>query len=194
MTLIVEDGTGISNADSYASVAQLVAYAALYGKTIPSDDGTAEIMLRQGMDFIESKKYKGKKEFATTINLLLHPRTDVYIDRQLLDPLVELTQIQRALFEICLGIFAGIDPLAVTGGKVVSAETFGVLQRTFATGKETPLYNPRVALFLDPLLANQNAPLHFRVVSDKESAYLCKHKECNGQGCIYLGDGYSYYE
>jgi hypothetical protein len=191
MTLIVETGSGVLNANSYESAANHVIYAALYGVTVTSTQ--AEINLRKGMDFIESygwlnggSGYKGTKQYDTTINTLEFPRTGIVINGQSVDAAMSLLKITRTLNEVALGINAGADALAIKGGKVVSGETFGPLQRQYSTNKETPIINPRVDLYLSPLLRQAISPLHFRVVSDREAAYLCGHPECCSNGCIYL--------
>ncbi len=199
MTLTVENGTGVLNADSYESAANHIVYAALYGITVTSTQ--AEINLRKAMDYIESygksnggAGFKGSKHFASTVNVLEFPRDSIYLNGQVITYSVSLAKIIKVLNEAALGVGAGADPLAMKGGKVVSSESFGPLGRQYATSKETPMVNPRVDLFLNPLLLKEVAPLHFRVVSDKESAYLCTHPECGASGCTFLGDGYSYYE
>lgn len=191
MTLTVENGTGVSNANSYVSPSDHVAYAALYGVTVTS--GQAEINLRKAMDDIESRRYKGTKKYATSVNTLKFPRDNVCIEGEIISYTESLTRIVKVQNEMALGIYNGADPLAMKGGKVVSEEKFGDMEISYATSKEVPLTNPRVDLFINPLLLEKVAPLHFKVVSDKESAYCCNHSGCPNTGCLYL-DGYSYYE
>jgi hypothetical protein len=53
--LVVEDGTGLPNADSYDSVAHCVAYAAAMGKVFPGTDVTmSEQALRRGTAYIDN--------------------------------------------------------------------------------------------------------------------------------------------
>lgn len=57
MTLIVENGTGLSNAESYASVADADAYLAAYG--VPAtwaaaDDAAKEIALRKATRYLDA--------------------------------------------------------------------------------------------------------------------------------------------
>jgi hypothetical protein len=56
MPLIVEDGTGLSNADAYISLADARIYAAAYGYTLPDDDTLAEIAIRQGTQYIDMQE------------------------------------------------------------------------------------------------------------------------------------------
>ena len=51
MALIIENGTIVANANSYATVAELRGYAALRGATVPTDDAQCEYMLIKAMPF-----------------------------------------------------------------------------------------------------------------------------------------------
>lgn len=52
MALVVEDGTGKSDADSYVSLESARQLAAKYGLTLPDDDTEAEVALRNGVVYI----------------------------------------------------------------------------------------------------------------------------------------------
>lgn len=56
MALVVEDGSGLNNAQSYASVDEAKAYAAARGKTgsIPSKNEDIEALLVQATDFVDT--------------------------------------------------------------------------------------------------------------------------------------------
>ena len=45
--LIIENGSIVAGADSYATAAELVTYAANYGLTIPATEGEQETLLRR---------------------------------------------------------------------------------------------------------------------------------------------------
>jgi len=53
MPLIVSDGTGLSNADSYISLDDARTYAENYGYTLPDDDTDAEVSLRKGAVYVD---------------------------------------------------------------------------------------------------------------------------------------------
>jgi len=59
MALVIEDGTGITGADSYASVATLEAFAASRKITIPAAEADKEALLLKAADFLEMKAYVG---------------------------------------------------------------------------------------------------------------------------------------
>ena len=52
MALVIEDGTGKSNADSFTDLATARAIAANYGVTLPAIDSEAEVALRQGCQYL----------------------------------------------------------------------------------------------------------------------------------------------
>jgi hypothetical protein len=83
-SLIVEDGTGVANADSYASAADLVQYATKRGITIPPDEADQEILLVKAMDYLQSLDlyYMGYRTNGV-IQRLLWPRTNVYFNNVL---------------------------------------------------------------------------------------------------------------
>lgn len=64
MALIVEDGTGVVDADSYVSVTAFRAWATGRGYLLPTDDVEVDSLLRKGCDFIERKEFVGTAEFT----------------------------------------------------------------------------------------------------------------------------------
>jgi len=56
MALIVEDGTGLPDSDSYISLTDARSYAAAYGVTLPTDDTAAEVALRQGAAYVDMQE------------------------------------------------------------------------------------------------------------------------------------------
>jgi len=106
MTITVEDGTVVSGANSYVTVAELEAYAELRGNSITLDK---EIVLIKAMDWIESQLYKGDKLLCDQV--LEWPRVNV-----ILRPCcyVESNEIPTALkqfqMSVALGVSEGFDP------------------------------------------------------------------------------------
>jgi hypothetical protein len=52
--LVVEDGSGVVDANSYTDLADARAYLALRGLALSVTDGTAETQLIRAMDYIEA--------------------------------------------------------------------------------------------------------------------------------------------
>lgn len=54
--LTVENGTGLEDADSYASLATARAIADKYGVTLPVDDTKCEVAIRQGSEYADMQE------------------------------------------------------------------------------------------------------------------------------------------
>ena len=83
MALVIEDGTEVSGANSYASYAELVAFALLRGVTITATQADGEALLLKGMDALYGRPWQGSR--VTITQDLAFPRTGVYRDGILLD-------------------------------------------------------------------------------------------------------------
>ena len=79
-TLIVEDGTKVSNANTYVDLAYLETYASNRGLTLPTLQADKEIFLLRAMDYLESRRndFQGVKTHDD--QFLQWPRTNVSID------------------------------------------------------------------------------------------------------------------
>jgi len=77
MALIIEDGSGVANANSYISVQEAKDYAALRGLTLPSTDPEIEILAIKAFDYLEALDYKGVP--ANPPQATEFPRADLYI-------------------------------------------------------------------------------------------------------------------
>lgn len=79
ITIIVETGSGVANANSYVSVSEARDYAANRGVTLPVEDDEVAAFLIKATDYLESLacKYQGKK--TDCAQSLQWPRTGVVI-------------------------------------------------------------------------------------------------------------------
>jgi len=116
MTLIVEDGTGKADAESYASVAYADARMAAMGMTIWTElnEPEKEQALRRATQYMEDYyrlKWKGTR--TTTVQALNWPRTDVYVPDGPGDGLVEPYSLPIAVVNACadLALRAAAGPL-----------------------------------------------------------------------------------
>lgn len=80
MALIIEDGTGVTNANSYETLVNIRAFATARGETLPTDDTELEALVIDAMDYIESfrSRFKGSKVSPT--QPLQFPRNNVVIE------------------------------------------------------------------------------------------------------------------
>jgi hypothetical protein len=108
-TITVEDGTGLANATSYASEAELTAYNTERNVTLGATNGSASEILIKAMDYLESKTFIGDKYVST--QALQWPRLNVVVDGFYIDrddiPLL----LKEAQIEIAISIDSGVDPL-----------------------------------------------------------------------------------
>jgi uncharacterized protein YunC (DUF1805 family) len=106
-TIIVEDGSLVTGANSYISEADLTTYATDRGITIT---GTNAVLIIQAMDYIEQQSFKGFK--FTEPQALVWPRAGVEVDSFLVDSDEIPTLLIEGLAETALAIDAGNSPLA----------------------------------------------------------------------------------
>ncbi|MGB1215644.1 MAG: DnaT-like ssDNA-binding protein [Pikeienuella sp.] len=104
MALVVEDGTGVSGANSLVSVADAQAYAAARGRSELTNATTAEQLLLQAMDYLIGLESRFKGTRVNYNQALPFPRHGLTIDGEewpsnTIPPLVVSTQIQLAIEE-----------------------------------------------------------------------------------------------
>lgn len=80
MALVVEDGTIVEGAQSYATVADLVAYASARGAEIPESEPEREQLLIKAMDYLEGLRARYQGEKTSADQPLQWPRSGVTID------------------------------------------------------------------------------------------------------------------
>lgn len=88
MTLVIEDGSGVTGANSYVSYDDAKAFCDLRGYTIGPDQAAGEIALIKSCDYLEAQRnrYQGRKTNDPDVFVspeqqpLQWPRTGVYID------------------------------------------------------------------------------------------------------------------
>lgn len=136
MALIIEDGTGVANANSYATTDQLDAYAALRGVTLAGNTTDHEHHLIHAMDWLEAQERRFYGSRLYTTQALAWPRINVpeVNGEQYRDPNVipaELIKAQCALAVSSQSTDLQIDRLPGDTGAVLS-EKVGSLAVTYA--------------------------------------------------------------
>lgn len=169
MAFVVEDGTGIANANSYASVTEADSYFSDRGFTTwTGTNAEKQGWLIQATDYIDSRfyaRFKGSVEFPDTPQALQFPRIGITGFTG-----IPLT-LKRAAFEYALR--AKASPLApdikMDASGLIVSETYKKVgpietQTKFATGlngtnKVSMLFKPYPAadLLLRPLLTSNNS-------------------------------------
>lgn len=127
--------------NSYASVADLRAFAAGRGYTVPADDGECGQMLMQAMDFLEGKAWRGQRYSAS--QPLSWPRSGVRFDGV---DLPDDTIPQRLVDAQCrLAIESqeiDLTPSVSGGGAVIAESVQGAVSVQYepGTNKATPSF------------------------------------------------------
>lgn len=80
LSLIVEDGTGLPNSNSYVSVGEVRAYLAQRGIDVPTDDDTLIQFMTTALDFLGNYdiRWKGEQVFPE-MQALPWPRANVFM-------------------------------------------------------------------------------------------------------------------
>jgi hypothetical protein len=79
MALVIEDGTGKADAQSYVSAADARTFATARGVTLSVDDVDVEAKLVLAMDYIEAHEPRFKGYRSSDTQALSWPRTEAYI-------------------------------------------------------------------------------------------------------------------
>lgn len=152
-TLVVEDGSGMQDADTYASVATADAYHASRGNSAWALLTTAmkDVKLRMATDYLQAKYSGGWKGYrVTALQALDWPRYGVTVDRVTLVSDQLPVQLVRACCELALKAIDG--PLTADEGAQVKAEKVGQIEVTYADGARQQTRFASVESMLRPLL------------------------------------------
>lgn len=109
ITIVVEDGSGVANANSYVSVADARVYAANRGTELPLDDNEVAAMLIRATDYLEAQecRYQGKRTSPT--QALAWPRTGVFLNCDEVPSNVIPKSLIAAQTQLAMAINAGFD-------------------------------------------------------------------------------------
>ena len=77
MAIVIEDGTIVANANSYTTDAELVAYAADRGLTLPATSTERDILQVLATDYLNDQNYKGYRADPSN-QYMSFPRSGVY--------------------------------------------------------------------------------------------------------------------
>lgn len=131
MSLIVEDGTGKPDAESYASAEELVSYAAKFGVTIPVEQPVQEALLRRAALAMQGMIWKGSK--TSSEQALAWPRRGVRLDGENKPANYLPGRIQYGQMALAAEIHADdIDPPGQRKGAVTRERVEGAVERQYA--------------------------------------------------------------
>jgi hypothetical protein len=133
ITIIVEDGSNVANANSYVSVATAREYAEYRGIELDADDETVAAQIIVGMDYLEAKECDFQGERTYEDQALSWPRKCVYINCKEFAEDAIPNQLKGALVQLVMAQEEGIDiaPNSSPDDFITSAKV-GPLSVTYA--------------------------------------------------------------
>lgn len=132
MTLIIETGQGLPDAESYASAEDLARYAVKFGVAIPADVPTQEALLRRAALAMDGMTWKGRK--TNSEQGLAWPRREVLLDHEIKPNSYLPARIQYGQMALAAEIHQDdIDPVEKRKGAVTLERVEGAVTREYAT-------------------------------------------------------------
>lgn len=158
MTLIIEDGSGVVSANSYASATDVTAHHTARGNTAwTGTDAAKEAAILRAMDYIEGMPWKGQK--LAYANALEWPRMNV-VDRSgytiptdAIPQGVILALCAAALVEL---VTPGALAPALERGGMVKREKVDVIETEFMDGAPSSTTYPAIMVPLKGLVGAGN--------------------------------------
>ena len=179
LALIVEDGTVVANANTYATRQQFISYCAARGVAI-ADAPAADVELTTGMDYLETQRYIGERlqtglpvvqgysdEFGYSdfyqppVDVVVlpeqpcqWPRIGIYLNDNIPGAIHYLpAALIRAQCQVALDVHNGFKPFVNTpAGPRVINEKLGPLSQTYSETLRTIPLMPIAMALLRPLL------------------------------------------
>jgi hypothetical protein len=154
--LTIEDGTGVTGANSYVSAATIRTYASYHGVTLPAA-GTGvdpvEVLAIKATEYIDARRDEFQGEKISSTQARQFPRSDVWVDGFLVDD----DELPQCLLdaECQLACDAYAQSLFVNStGRTVTSKTIGPLAWTYAesSGSAPQPVFPAADALLQPLL------------------------------------------
>jgi hypothetical protein len=169
MALIIEDGTGVLNANSYGTVAGARSYALNRGVVLSATDSDVEAQLIKATDYLESQDYLGNQVSFT--QSLQWPRQNLYYDPD--DPIpsnVIPPSLINAQYQLVVEQQNGTDlqpsvPGNTDGSGAVVEERVDVIMTRYSERIRTTSqpYMPKVDALLRGLILNVPALRSVRI-------------------------------
>lgn len=171
MPLVPEDGSNVTGANSYATVAQFKAWADARGFSYDADDNVVEQHMLKAMDYIESKedRFKGDRYYSAG-QPLAFPRINICVNGVNMNQAIPL-QLQAAQYQLTLDSEAaeaeGSSLFVNTDGRTVTKERVeGAVEVNYSEAGGTgasPVFSKAEAL-LSPLMEGSGGMGNFQVI------------------------------
>lgn len=156
MALTIEDGTGVPNADSFVTLAEVRAFAAARGKGVSENDEVLEGQIRSAHDYLVAREQRLQGQRTNEEQTLPFPRSGVTLYGRTVEDNVIPTTLKNAICMLVIENQTTEDLMPTGDGKVVVSEAVGPISTTYAvsgTASAQPVF-PKVDAYLQPLYLN----------------------------------------
>ena len=145
MALIIEDGSGVANANSLTTDAEFVAYASLKGYTIPGTESARDTLQVNAYDFINftyEARLQGDRVFPQ-VQTGCMPRSYIYAYNTLVASTAIPQDFKNAQMLASFAINNGVDTNAVKDSADLAG--FSVGQGAYSETYQSNSSNPTIA-------------------------------------------------
>jgi hypothetical protein len=149
MALVVEDGSVVSGANSYITLADYRAWANARGISASDSDAVLERYVLRAMDYFEQLVFIGNK--ANENQLLQWPRTEALIDGYYADATEIPAQVKKAVYEAVKVESDGYSELNNQDRRTIR-EKIGDIEIQYADNSENRTITPALTSALSKLV------------------------------------------
>ena len=149
MALVIEDGSVVSGANSYVTLAEFKAWADARDITYNADDNALEAQILRAMDYLERLFFIGNK--ANENQSLQWPRTEALIDGYYADATEIPKEVKTALYEATVVEAAGYSELENQSRKTLR-EKVGDIEVQYADNSENRTITPALQYALNRIV------------------------------------------
>lgn len=154
MALIVEDGSGVSGANSYNTIQQIKDYASARGELLPSTDAEIEALVIQATDYLEQFRLQYQGDIVDPLQALAFPRNGVVIDGYEYPATTLPTYLVRAHAQATIEAYT--SELIPNPSQSVKKEKVDVIEVEYQDSSTSAVGFPKVETLLKPLFSSSN--------------------------------------
>ena len=135
ITITVEDGSNVANANSFVTIAEARSYAVERGVTLSATDDSLAVMLIKACDYLEAQANRYQGEITNESQALQWPRIDVYISgsKTAFPSNAIPKQLKSAQSSLVVAISEGVDIMPnYSAADFVTEETVGPITTKYA--------------------------------------------------------------
>tara|TARA_R100000152_G_C6782307_1_gene219766 strand:- start:10474 stop:10965 length:492 start_codon:yes stop_codon:yes gene_type:complete len=154
MALVIEDGSGVTGANSYNSVTALREYAVARGESLPTADAEVEALAIQATDYMEQFRLQYQGDIVDPLQALAFPREGVVIDGYEYPATTLPSYLARAHAQATIEAYT--SELIPNPSQSVKKEKVDVIEVEYQDTSTSAVGFPKVEMLLRPLFSSRN--------------------------------------